>query len=123
MAIFVDALFSWTTYRGDRASQASFVGRRNGHRWCHMITDGPDDELHEFAQKIGLKRGWFQGDHYDLVPSKRTLAVKLGAIEVEGRRIVEILRERAGLEPLWTTGTIGTTGTTSSTTTAPGAAR
>jgi hypothetical protein len=50
-----------------------------------MGTDGEVTELHAFAEKIGLKRYWFQGGrlpHYDLVKSKRDLAVKHGAIEM-----------------------------------------
>ena len=34
--------------------------------WCHMATDGGFDELHAFAARLGLRRAWFQGDHYDL---------------------------------------------------------
>lgn len=44
------------------------------------------DELHEFAKRLGLKRNWFQlktVPHYDLVRSKRDLAIKLGAVVVE----------------------------------------
>lgn len=45
------------------------------------------DELHAIAEKIGLKRGWFQGQstfaHYDLTASKRALAVAAGAVEIE----------------------------------------
>ncbi len=41
-------------------------------RWgaCHMTTDGPIDELHAMAEKLELRRGWFQDHprhpHYDL---------------------------------------------------------
>lgn len=53
-------------------------------KWCHMWCDGNLDELHAMADQIGLKRGWFQTKrfdflHYDLVPSKRSLALKRGA--------------------------------------------
>ena len=53
-------------------------------QWCHMWCDGDLDELHAMADKIGLKRSWFQTKnvhflHYDLVPSKRALALKHGA--------------------------------------------
>lgn len=70
--IYVDDLFTATP----RTAQA----RSNGKRWCHMATDGPLEELHAMAERIGLKRAWFQNDygthpHYDLVPSKRTLAL------------------------------------------------
>ncbi len=57
-----------------------------GQRWSHMWTDGPVEELHAMAAKVGLRRSWFQDklrhQHYDLVPSKRALAVKYGAVEI-----------------------------------------
>jgi len=63
---------------------------------CHLTTDGDIDELHAFAAKLGMKRAWFQDHpilkHYDLTPSKRALAVKLGAVEVSG---VEQARRRS----------------------------
>lgn len=41
-------------------------------------------ELHEMADKLKLKRSYFQNHnylpHYDLTPAKRELAVKYGAI-------------------------------------------
>lgn len=43
------------------------------------------EELHEFAKRIGLKRSWFQDQtfpHYDLTASKRALALKHGATEI-----------------------------------------
>lgn len=58
----------------------------------HMIAD-TIVELHEMANKIGIARKWFQGDHYDICQSKRTLAVKHGAVEVSMRQIVEIRRK------------------------------
>ena len=63
--------------------------------WCHLLTDGPLNELHAFAKKIGLKREWFQPGstpHYDLKPSKRVMAVKEGAIEADTYKVVEIIR-------------------------------
>jgi hypothetical protein len=61
---------------------------------CHLITDGPNEELHAFAARLGLKRSWFQTDgdpHYDLTAGKRRQAVRLGAIELEDRPFHEIL--------------------------------
>jgi hypothetical protein len=59
-----------------------------GRKWCHLFADR-DEELHEFAKSIGLKRDWFQKDwrlhHYDITEAKRIIAVKRGAIEVDRR--------------------------------------
>lgn len=60
--------------------------------WCHMMTDGDIEELHEMAQKIGLHRSWFQDSvlhpHYDLRPSKRVVAVYNGAVSVTPQDMV-----------------------------------
>lgn len=63
---------------------------------CHMIADD-ESELHAMADRIGVARRWYQGDHYDISMGKRVLAVKAGAIEVTrmalGRMV--IARRRA----------------------------
>lgn len=63
-----------------------------GKNWCHMMTDGDIDELHNFAKYIGLHPVWFQDklrfSHYDLAPSKRLLAISHGAIEVTSRELI-----------------------------------
>lgn len=55
----------------------------NFKRWCHMWTDGDVEELHAFAEEVGLMRRWFQNKanfpHYDITPSKRTLVLSKGA--------------------------------------------
>ena len=65
---------------------------------CHLFADS-DEELHEFAAKIGMKREWFQphrvANHYDLTPARRKMAVKLGVTETTAR--TEILRRREQL--------------------------
>ena len=103
--IYVDDLRGWTgMYAGKDSAQAERVGKRNGHQWCHMLADDADcAELHAFAASIGLKRKWFQRNHYDLTPSRRVLAVQRGAIEVDRYRLVAIIREqrrRAALAPI-----------------------
>ena len=50
--------------------------------WCHMASDDSFEELHEFAARLGLRRAWFQRDHYDLPAHGRAAAVALGAEEV-----------------------------------------
>lgn len=101
--VYVDPLAEWAgPYQGEQAAQAAAVGARNGDRWCHLFTDGDEEELHRFAATIGMKRRWFQGDrdggHYDLTPGKRRLAVANGAKEVEQHEAVMIWRaQRAKL--------------------------
>lgn len=80
---------------------SGYVGRaRAKPRWCHMIADTLD-ELHEMADRLGLRREWFQpdrrgfgGDHYDLVPSKREQAVRLGAQSITLHQLGVILLQR-----------------------------
>lgn len=61
------------------------VGRIQA-RWSHLMAD-TDDELHAFAASIGLRRGWAQypgtwRSHYDVTDSKRTQAIRAGAIAI-----------------------------------------
>jgi hypothetical protein len=80
-------------YKGKDAAQASRVGARNGHKWCHLFADAPDcAELHAFARKIGMRREWYQGDHYDLTPKKRAAAVRAGAKECTREEAVRVWR-------------------------------
>ncbi len=76
--LYVDDLFT--------AARVKPAARRFGNRWCHLSTDGPLEELHQFAATLGLSRAWFQPhatlSHYDLTPSKRMQAVGLGAREI-----------------------------------------
>ena len=62
---------------------------------CHMIAD-TIDELHQMADKIGINRKWFQSKasspHYDICKAKREHAVKFGAIEVDRKGLVNIIR-------------------------------
>lgn len=47
----------------------------------HMLAD-TDAELHAMADRIGVARRWFQGDHYDVCQAKRALAIDAGAVPV-----------------------------------------
>jgi hypothetical protein len=67
-----------------------------GRRWCHLVSDESLDELHTFAERLGVPRRAFQGDHYDLDEDRRARAVALGAQVVSSREIVARLRA-AGL--------------------------
>ena len=37
-----------------------------GRRWSHLVSDVSYDELHAFAERAGIPRRGFQGDHYDV---------------------------------------------------------
>jgi hypothetical protein len=54
------------------------IGKFRRMKMSHMMAD-TDDELHAMAQKIGVARKWYQGDHYDICMSMRAKAIKLGA--------------------------------------------
>lgn len=95
----------------DNANIDAHVGRIKS-LWSHLTADTPT-ELHEFAARIGLARRWYQGRcksakaghcdqlagscvhfHYDVTASKRGEAIARGAVEVDLRRMGEILRAR-----------------------------
>ncbi len=62
---------------------------------AHLFTTpGNIEALHDFARRLGLKRGWFQNKrdslpHYDLTRRKHEQALRMGAELVEARRMVE----------------------------------
>lgn len=80
MAILVDAAI-WTW---------------RGRRWAHLVSDRDLGELHAFADTLGLRREWFQGDHYDVPEQVRAEAIELGAEAVTSAELVRRLRA-AGL--------------------------
>lgn len=74
----------------DKATNA--LGRM---KMSHMLAD-TEEELHAMAATVGLRRKWFQNHgtpHYDLCQSKRTLALKAGAVEVGRREVVALMRK------------------------------
>lgn len=63
-------------------------------KMCHMIADTLE-ELHAMADKIGMRRAWFQNEgtpHYDICQAKRAHAIHHGAIEADRKKIVELIR-------------------------------
>ena len=91
MTIFVDELRAWPDQPKHGRAALHFG---NGKRSCHLTTDGPIEELHAFAEKIGLKREWFQErsviPHYDLTPGKRMDALDEGAEEISRRDLMRL---------------------------------
>ncbi len=103
MTVYVDKIQQYPR----KAIQSS--ARRHGNFWCHMFSDDEDkSELHEIARRIGHKKDWFQEAlapvvepenvlrklprhilaHYDLVPTRRELALRAGAVEGSFREII-----------------------------------
>jgi hypothetical protein len=62
-----------------------------GRQWCHLVADSLD-ELHWFANSLGLKRAWFQGHaslpHYDVTVETRVVALNRGAVDSDRRTLV-----------------------------------
>jgi hypothetical protein len=101
VTIYVDKAMIHATVPNGRRSHTS--------RWCHLMSDQIDPaELHEFAQRIGLKRAYFQpgkrlgsrtehdpaGDHYDVTEGVRWKAVRAGAVEIDRDGLVALMRKR-----------------------------
>jgi hypothetical protein len=72
------------------------IWRWRGRRWAHLVSDASYDELHAFADALGLRRAWFQGDHHDVPTEVREEAIRRGAQPVSGAELVTRLRA-AGL--------------------------
>lgn len=91
MTCYVDALLD---------HPASLCRGLPGRRWCHLVSDESDEELHAFAARIGMRRSWAQlppassTPHYDLTPSRRARAVAAGAVEADRATFVAAIRRR-----------------------------
>lgn len=60
----------------------------------HMLADTPR-ELHAMADRIGMARRWFQpasSPHYDVSQKRRLLAIAAGAVVLDRRGIVDLVR-------------------------------
>jgi len=82
MAVYVDdAIWDW-----------------RGCKWCHLLADDTD-ELHRFANRLGLHRTSYQGPpktsapHYDLTAYERRRAIALGATVCDRAGIVAVARQ------------------------------
>jgi hypothetical protein len=79
--------------------QPARLGPVDDH-WSHLVGDS-DEELHEMAGRLGMKRAWFQFDgrrpyrsHYDLTEGLRRQAIELGAVPVTWREMGRMMRSR-----------------------------
>jgi hypothetical protein len=67
-----------------------------GQKWSHLVSDSTLDELHHFADGVGIPRRAFQGDHYDVPQDYYERMVIAGAGPTPSRELVRRLRA-AGL--------------------------
>jgi Protein of unknown function (DUF4031) len=100
-----------TVYVDDAGIPATVANGSISHtsRWSHLTAD-TQDELHEFAAALGLRRSYFQpgqnrGDgaasafwHYDVTEGKRKQAIRLGAREVSWREMPDVCLNRPAPE-------------------------
>lgn len=97
MAVYVDD--------ADIPAEVRNGSRIHRSRWSHLTAD-TQDELHEFAARLGLRREWFQPGrpidgqpspfwHYDVTSPKRAQALALGAISMPARELASYCRARA----------------------------
>jgi hypothetical protein len=62
-------------------------------KWSHLVADNVE-ELHRFAESMGIKRSWFSNKrgryqpHYDLNEFQYEEALKRGAIEISSKELV-----------------------------------
>ena len=85
MAVYVDRM---------RAAYRNMV-------MCHMLADSTD-ELMAMADRIGVARRHIQNpgtpyEHFDICLSKRAIALRAGAIEIDRRQLGRMLRARRGV--------------------------
>jgi hypothetical protein len=82
---------------------AVYIGTRKYKygRWVlsHMVADTLE-ELHKAAQWAGLDKKWFQDKpkrpHYDICQIRKELAIRHGAILVNDRVLITILKDKYG---------------------------
>lgn len=69
--------------------------RYRGMVMCHLLAD-TEAELLAFAERLGLKREWFQRDHalphFDICRAKRQAAIAAGAIEIGLHQVGHLIR-------------------------------
>jgi hypothetical protein len=68
----------------------------HGRPWSHLVSDESLHELHDFAERVGIPRRGFHGDHYDVPEEHYAQMVENGAVPTPSRELVRRLRD-AGL--------------------------
>lgn len=73
MTVYIDDMYRYA------------IGQFRGMQMSHMIADSAT-ELHAVAARIGMKREWYQGDHYDVPLTRRDQAIAVGAVVITYRQ-------------------------------------
>jgi muramoyltetrapeptide carboxypeptidase len=68
----------------------------HGRLWSHLASDRSYDELHRFAQTLGIPQRGFDRDHYDIPAERYDVVVAAGAVPVTSRELITRLKA-AGL--------------------------
>jgi len=71
-----------------------FAMKHRGNVWYHLMSDNDTDEIHKFAQELGLKRSWYHVDHYDLTENKKNQAIRMGAKQISSIEMVNIRKAK-----------------------------
>lgn len=81
----------------DEATWKKGSGGRKSY--AHLVAD-TYEEMHEFAEKIGIKPHFFHRNtkypHYDISGEQRDLALQNGASSISSKDLVKICRRRDG---------------------------
>lgn len=81
MSVYVDPLRDWgAPWRGGKS--------------CHVLAD-TEQELDEFAARVGAKHFWKQKHpipHFDIGPTLRKRALALGAEEITFRQMAKLVK-------------------------------
>lgn len=68
----------------------------HGRLWAHLASDESFEELHRFAERLGIPQRGFDRDHYDIPAERYPGVVAAGATPVSSRELIARLT-RAGL--------------------------
>ena len=63
----------------------------HGRLWAHLVSDTSLDELHEFADGLGIPRRGFDLDHYDIPEEFVERAISAGAEFLPARELLKRL--------------------------------
>lgn len=60
----------------------------HGRLWSHLASDESFEELHRFAEQLGIPARGFDRDHYDIPADRYEAVVEAGAVPVSSREMV-----------------------------------